>query len=176
MVKQKTFSVCVSCRCWAALFFIMMTSSNGNIFHVTGPLCGGIHRWLVNSPHKGQWRGALVFPLICGWANNCAAGDLRRHCVDYAVSVMRWLCRQCNDSSEIATQNFIISRWKYNLIIIIIIIIIIMLHLYSANFKNGEKSPCSKALLNRKHLKRVTNNILIQYKSQWIEGYATLNR
>ena len=56
------------------------------------------------------------------------------------------------------------------------IIIIIMLYLYSANFKNGEKSPCSKALLNRKHLKRVTNNILIQYKSQWIEGYATLNR
>ena len=38
-------------------------------------------------------------------------------------------------------------------IYIIIMMIIIMLHLYSANFKNGEKSPCSKALLNRKHLK-----------------------
>ena len=25
----------------------------------------GIHRWPVNSPHKGQWRGALVFSLIC---------------------------------------------------------------------------------------------------------------
>ena len=118
MVKPKTFSVCVSCRCWVALFSIMMTSSNGNIFHVTGPLCGGIHRWLVNSPHKGQWRGALVFPLICGWADNCEADDLRRHCVHYAVSVMRWLCRQCNDSSEIATQNFIILRWKYNLSIV----------------------------------------------------------
>ena len=29
--------------------------------------------------------------------------------------------------------------------------IIIMLHLYSANLKNGEKSPCSKALISRKH-------------------------
>ena len=25
----------------------------------------GIHRSPVNSPHKGQWRGALVFSLIC---------------------------------------------------------------------------------------------------------------
>ena len=35
----------------------------------------------VNSPHKGQWRGALLFSLICAgindWVNNRAAGDLR---------------------------------------------------------------------------------------------------
>ena len=31
----------------------MMTSSNGNIFHVTAPLCGEIHWSLVNSLHKG---------------------------------------------------------------------------------------------------------------------------
>ena len=44
--------------------FQMMTSSNGNFFRVTGPLC-----WNspvpVNSPHKGQWRGTFMFPLIC---------------------------------------------------------------------------------------------------------------
>ena len=28
-------------------------------------LCAGIHRWPVNSPHKGQWRGALMLSLIC---------------------------------------------------------------------------------------------------------------
>ena len=44
---------------------IMMTSSNGNNFRVTIPLWGestgeGIHRWPVDSPHKGQWRGALT--------------------------------------------------------------------------------------------------------------------
>ena len=34
----------------------------------------GIHRSPVNSLHKGQWRGALMFSLICirinGWVNN----------------------------------------------------------------------------------------------------------
>ena len=69
---------------------IMMTSSNRNIFRVTGHLCGD-HRSPVNSPHKGQWRGALMFSLICawinGWVNNGEAGDLRRHRAQYGVTV-----------------------------------------------------------------------------------------
>ena len=32
----------------------MMTSSNGNIFRVTGPLCGEFTGTPVNSSHKGQ--------------------------------------------------------------------------------------------------------------------------
>ena len=38
-----------------------MTSSNGNIFRVTGPLCGEFtgDRWIPLP--KGQWRGALIF-------------------------------------------------------------------------------------------------------------------
>ena len=49
---------------------IMMASSNGNIFRVTGPMCGEFtgHRWIPLT-HKGQWRGALVFSLICVWTN-----------------------------------------------------------------------------------------------------------
>ena len=43
-------------------------SSNGNIFRVTGPLCGEFIG-PVNSPHKGQWRGALMFSLISAWIN-----------------------------------------------------------------------------------------------------------
>ena len=31
------------------------------------PFVRGIHRSPVNSPHKGQWRGALTFSLICVW-------------------------------------------------------------------------------------------------------------
>ena len=53
------------------------------------PFC---HRSPMNSPHKGQWRGALMFPLICtwinGWVNNREAGDLRRNHVHYDVTVM----------------------------------------------------------------------------------------
>ena len=55
------------------------------------PFVRGIHRSPVNSPHKGQWRGALMFSLICawmnGWVNNRKAGDLRRHCAHYDVTV-----------------------------------------------------------------------------------------
>ena len=46
----------------------------------------------ANSPHKGQWRGALMFTLICarinGWVNNRKAGDLRRHRAYYEFIVM----------------------------------------------------------------------------------------
>ena len=56
------------------------------------PFVRGIHRSPVNSPHKGQWRGALMFPLICtwinGWVNNREAGDLRRHRTHYEAIVM----------------------------------------------------------------------------------------
>ena len=52
----------------------------------------GNHRSPMNSPHKGQWRGALMFPLICawisGWVNYREAGDLRRHRAQYDLIVM----------------------------------------------------------------------------------------
>ena len=51
-----------------------------------------INRSPVKSPHKGQWRGALMFSLICvwisGWVNNGEAGDLRRYRAIYDVNVM----------------------------------------------------------------------------------------
>ena len=55
------------------------------------PFVRGIHRSPVNSPHKGQWRGALVFSLICalnkrlskqswGWWFETPSRSLWRHC------------------------------------------------------------------------------------------------
>ena len=35
------------------------------IFSALLAILRGIHRSPVNSPHKGQWRGALIFSLIC---------------------------------------------------------------------------------------------------------------
>ena len=56
------------------------------------PFVWGIHRSPVNSPHKGQWRGALMFSLIYVWINgsinNGEAGDLRRHRAHYEVTVL----------------------------------------------------------------------------------------
>ena len=56
------------------------------------PFVRGIHRSPVNSPCKGQWRGALMFSLICvwinGWVNNRETRDLRRYRAHYDVIVM----------------------------------------------------------------------------------------
>ena len=59
-------------------------------------LCAGNSPVPVNSPHKGQWRGALMFSLIWAWINNWVnnreAGDLRRYRGHYDVSVMIMAC------------------------------------------------------------------------------------
>ena len=64
------------------------------------PFVWGIHRSPVNSPHKGQWRGALMFSLICvwinDWVNNREAGDLRRYRAHYDVIVMYDVTRDPN--------------------------------------------------------------------------------
>ena len=56
------------------------------------PFVRGIHQSPVNYPHKGQWRRALMFSLICtrinGWVNNGEAGDLRRYRGHYDANVM----------------------------------------------------------------------------------------
>ena len=58
------------------------------------PFVRGIPRSPVNSPHKGQWRGAMMLSSICawiyGWINNREAGDLRRHRAHYDVTVMQF--------------------------------------------------------------------------------------
>ena len=69
-------------------------------------LCVGNSPVTVNSPYKGQWRGALVFSLICTWisgrVNNREAGDLRRRRAHYDVIVMLYaICRaSCGNLSN----------------------------------------------------------------------------
>ena len=55
----------LDCKPSFLMSVIMMTSSNGNIFRVTGPLWG----IPLDFPHKGQSGGALMFSLICAWTN-----------------------------------------------------------------------------------------------------------
>ena len=79
-----------------------MTSSNGNISRVIGLLCG---EFTGELPHKGLWRRALMFSLICawtgGWVDNRHVSDWRRHRAHYEVTVMGvawWTSR--NDRTE----------------------------------------------------------------------------
>ena len=72
-------------------------------------ICAGNSPVPVNSPHKGQWRGALMFSSICawisGWVNNREAGDLRRYRTHYDVIVMVII-------PELAS-NIIVSQTKF---------------------------------------------------------------
>ena len=56
------------------------------------PFVRGIHWSLVNSLHKGQLSGALMFSLKCarinGWVNSGEAGDLRHHHAHYDITLM----------------------------------------------------------------------------------------
>ena len=83
-------------------------------------LCAGIHRSPVNSPHKGQWRRALMFSLICarinGWVNNCEAGDFRRHRTHYDVTVMYIKYKQNFLSPHLQKPPLIIYRTHHLII------------------------------------------------------------
>ena len=70
-----------------------------------------------NSPvtgHKGQWREALMFSLICArmnaWVNNCGAGDLRCHRAHYDVIVMMYVDTVFG---QIVYSMFLLSRVVY---------------------------------------------------------------
>ena len=97
-------------------------------------ICAGIHLSPVNSPQKGQWRGALMFSLICawtnGWVNNREAGDLRCHRAHYDVNVMitpsglgtmvihhsgSCICRCINWPLEVMPRYVIVWFWNTSL-------------------------------------------------------------
>ena len=79
-------------------------------YHDYWPFVRGIYRSPVNSPHKGQWRGALMFSLICtwinGWVNNGEAGDLRHRCTQYDVTVMHCLQKQRQVKKTVGQMDF----------------------------------------------------------------------
>ena len=84
----------------------------------------GIHRSPVNSPHKGQWRGPLMFSLICawtnGWVNNRDAGDLWPLRAHYDVTVMtnHLLCwgttSKVNSPHSGSVMRVNIRHWCYD--------------------------------------------------------------
>ena len=80
-------------------------------FPVLLALCDGNPPPQVDSPHKGQWRGALMLSSICawtnGWANNRAAGDLRCHRAHYNITVMIVTGACCYNNNLPTTTNLV---------------------------------------------------------------------
>ena len=83
------------------------------------PFVREIHRSPVNFPHKGQWRGALMFTLICarknGWVNNGEAGDLRRYLAHYDVIVMGCRSSCCVPAALLSILQF----WWFHLLFLL---------------------------------------------------------
>ena len=68
-----------------------MTSSNGNIFRVTDPLCGeftDLDEFLAQRPVTQSFDVFFDQRLNNNWVNNREAGGLRRHRGHYDVIVM----------------------------------------------------------------------------------------
>ena len=81
------------------------------------PFVRRIHRSPVNSSHKGQWRGALMFSLICfwinDWVNNGEAGDLRRYSIHYDVIVMATVFTHPCPNSHGGLKKPPIKLWQW---------------------------------------------------------------
>ena len=79
------------------------------------PFVRGIHRSPVNSPHKGQWRGALIYFFVCAWTNewvnNRDAGDLRRNHAPFRVIVMS--VYEIYGSNSAGDESFKVAVWFY---------------------------------------------------------------
>ena len=88
--KARTLWIIIGMYC--AVFIVMMTSSNGNIFRVPGPLCGVFtgHRWIHRTKASNAELRWILWsvPWINGWVNNREAGDLRRYRAHYDVIVI----------------------------------------------------------------------------------------
>ena len=73
-------------------------------------------------PTQSQWRGALMFSLICvwinGWTNNRETGDLRRHRGHYDVIVIKLNDNYTGHNATIAggDQHITICNFILNLL------------------------------------------------------------
>ena len=94
----------------AVSLFLIMTK--WNYFPRNWLFVRGIHRSPVNSPHKGQWRGALMFSLIGtrinGWVDHGEAGDWRRYRTHYKVIVMSMGAAQ----QQYRSGNQLMTKWS----------------------------------------------------------------
>ena len=148
-----------------------MTSSNGNIFRVTGPLCR------ESTGHKGPWSGTLIFSLICalnkrlskqsqGWWFETPSRSLWRHCNVVSSSVLSGYIssRKSQVSSSISYCFAVnegswpsVSSKKYwlNRIITKELVILFISHMYQAFLEGiallNQGLPCLRIQRKYKH-------------------------
>ena len=140
-------------------YFIIMNSHDDvikwNFFLRYWPFVRGIHRPPVDSPHKRQWRGGLVFSLICarttGWVNNRDAGDLRRHGAHYDVILMNKISASSSVRTTYVSRNVypttVIKRYKL-WIVPCYIKLMWVIHRYSCWYLNEQNSDKRRNIMS----------------------------
>ena len=121
-IPLKTLVICIF-MLWY-MYMIFLCAVKACMFHDVvkwkhfpryWPFVRGIHQSLVNTPHKVQWLGTLMFSLICAWTNswvnNQYAGDLRHHHAHYDFTVMP--CPHVRMRLDLVMQFIMI--WMYSL-------------------------------------------------------------
>ena len=83
---------CVNKGFWTPTLWFMVTSWNGNIFRITGPLCGEFTglRWIPHTKASDAELSCFFFigALLNAWVNTRGAGDFKFYCAHYVVTVM----------------------------------------------------------------------------------------
>ena len=143
------------------------------------PFVRGIHRSPVNSPHKGQWRGALMISLICVWINdwltNREAGDLRRYRAHYDVIVMQWFIGSRGrhmvlwNLVNIDSDNFLLSD-DIKQLLKLMLTYRVMWHSHRGSFKGNDSDTHPENLIGN-YTMQIT---VIHPKGHWVK--VTLNR
>ena len=112
-----------TCICIAT----MMTSSNGNIFHITGPLCVEFtdHRWipLTKASDAELWYFLWSTPWIDGWVNNREAGDLRLHFAPNDVIAMTCAC---NKVLQMVREIHTVQELQNNPFVLLCVVVVIL--------------------------------------------------
>ena len=89
---KSTVSVYIFLRALQRYVYYLLPWWRHQMEHVSAKLALCEGNSPVNYPHKVLWLGALRFSLTCvwtnSWVNNLDAGDLRRHCAHYNVTVI----------------------------------------------------------------------------------------
>ena len=98
----------------------MMTSSNGNIFHVTGPLCGEftVHRWipLTKASDVEFWCFLWSAPNKClskqswGWWFGTPLCHSWRHCDDFIWYVLMQFETKCYINRSLIIKHILLTR------------------------------------------------------------------
>ena len=97
-----------------------MTSSDGNIFRVTGPLWRKStgHRWIrLTRASEAQLWCFLWSTWMDGWANNRDTGDFSRHRAHYGFTIMqvRWCLVQCIFHCYVHCGPYQVPSFKWEL-------------------------------------------------------------